>query len=325
MAEVLSQNEIDQLLSGISSGEIEEDQLTDFQKNREVLEYDFRRPNRVSKDQLKTIRTLHESFSEVFGFYLANKLQTMATIDLIAVDQLRYSEYVLSISNPSCIYIFSISNSEGRAVLELTPELVLVIVERLLGGSGVKVKTSRGITTIEQRMIKPLMEKALQNLASAWKPIEELEFSLTGFESNPDFVQIAPASEIVIVVSFEIKIGEDSFLMNLCYPSFALEEVIARLNVQYFSNVQSPKDKEKVKSVFSEHLNRTELEVRAILGKSEITVKDLLELQKGDVLVLDTPVDGELPVFVKGRHKLYGKPGVSDGNIAVKVTGFVEE
>ncbi|MFZ0392056.1 MAG: flagellar motor switch protein FliM, partial [Calditrichia bacterium] len=161
MSEVLSQQEIDQLLSGINSGEIKEEQLGDYRKNREVYDYDFRRPNRVSKDQLKTIRTLHENFSEIFGFFLASKLQTMATIDLIAVDQLRYSEYVLSISNPSCIYIFEIAETDGKAVLELTPELVLVIVERLLGGSGVKAKNSRSITTIEQRMIRPLMSKAL--------------------------------------------------------------------------------------------------------------------------------------------------------------------
>lgn len=325
MAEVLSQNEIDQLLSGINSGEIKEDQLAENRNNSDVSEYDFRRPNRVSKDQLKTIRTLHENFSESFGFFLASKLQTMATVDLIAVDQLRYSEYVLSISNPSCIFTFDIEETEGRAVLELTPELVLVIVERLMGGSGIKVKDTRSITTIEQRMIKPLMIKALENLSNAWTPIQKLNFHLTGFESNPDFVQIAPASEIVIVVSFEIKIGEDSFLMNLCYPSFALEDVIAKLNMQFFSTVQTDKDRAKVKSTISSHLEKTKLDIRVLLGKSEISIHDLIQLEEGDVLVLDSLVEGELPIIVKDRVKFYGRPGISDGNVAVKIVNNVEE
>lgn len=320
MSEVLSQQEIDQLLSGINSGEIKEDQLGDFRKNREVFDYDFRRPNRVSKDQLKTIRTLHENFSEVFGFFLASKLQTMATIDLIAVDQLRYSEYVLSITNPSCIYIFDIKETEGRAVMELTPELVMVIVERLLGGSGAKVKNNRSITTIEQRMIRPLMTKALENLTAAWSPIQKLNFSLSGFESNPDFVQIAPASEIVIVVSFEIKIGDSSFLMNLCYPSFALEEVIARLNVQYYSSVHTARDKEKVKQKMSAHLQKVSLDVRVLLGRSELNIRELMELELGDVLVLDSLMDGDLPIYVKDRLKFFGRPGIQGENLAVKIS-----
>ncbi|MFZ0389263.1 MAG: flagellar motor switch protein FliM, partial [Calditrichia bacterium] len=290
-----------------------------------VYDYDFRRPNRVSKDQLKTIRTLHENFSEIFGFFLASKLQTMATIDLIAVDQLRYSEYVLSISNPSCIYIFDIVETDGKAVLELTPELVLVIVERLLGGSGVKAKNSRSITTIEQRMIRPLMSKALDNLSASWRPIQTLNFALSGFESNPDFVQIAPASEIVIVISFEIKIGEDSFLMNLCYPSFALEEVIARLNVQYYSSVHSRRDKHKVKEKISGHLSKTMLDLRVLLGSTEIKIEELLGLETGDVLVLDNTLDSPIPVFVGDRVKFYGRPGKQNDRLAIKLTGEAED
>jgi len=325
VAEVLSQQEIDQLLSGINSGVIKEEQLGDLKKNHEVYEYDFRGPNRVSKDQLKTIRTLHENFSEIFGFYLASKLQTMATIDLTTVDQLRYSEYVLSISNPSCIYIFDIEETEGKAVLELPPELVLIIVERLLGGSGAKLKTSRSITLIEQRMMKPLITQALNDLSTAWNPIQKLNFKLSDFESNPDFVQIAPASEIVIVVSFEIKIGEDTFFMNLCYPSFALEEVIAKLNIQYYSTIRTKKNHGQTKKIITRHLRRTQLDVRAVLGNAEITVRDLLELEKGDVLVLDTLIDSDIPIFISDKLKFLGRPGIVDGNLALKITKLADK
>jgi len=325
VAEVLSQQEIDQLLSGISTGEIKEDQLADLKKNREIYDYDFRRPNRVSKDQLKTIRTLHENFSETFGFYLASKLQTMTTIDLVAVDQLRYSEYVLSISNPSCLYVFEIEETKGRAIFELPPELVLVIVERLLGGSGSKIKANRSITPIEQRMMKPMITQALINLTNAWKPIRELHFKLQGFESNPDFVQIAPASEIVIVISFEVKIGEDSYLTNLCYPSFALEEVIANLNVQFLSTLQTKKDKGRDRVTISKHLGKTRLDVRVILGKTQITLRELLGLEVGDVLVLDNDLEDDVEVFVSDRLKFFGRPGKMNGRVGIKISRTIDE
>lgn len=325
MSEVLSQQEIDQLLSGINSGEIKEERLGEYKKGHEVYEYDFRRPNRVSKDQLKTIRTLHESFSEIFGFYLASKLQTMATIDLIAVDQLRYSEYVLSINNPSCIFIFDIKETEGRAILESTPEMVLAIVDRLLGGSGTKVEVKRGITPIEQRLIRPIINQALKNLSTAWNPVQHLNFSLSDFESNPDFVQIAPASEIVIIISFQIKIGEDSYLMNLCYPSFALDEVIARLNIQYYSTLQMSKDKHQTRENISRQLAQTRLPLRATLGTTRISVSDLLHLEEGDVLVLDNSVDDDLPVYVDKRLKFRGRPGVSNEHIALKITDVIDQ
>ncbi len=325
MAEVLSQQEIDKLLSGINSGAIEEEQLTSIGKDQEVQDYDFRRPTRVSKDQLKTIRTLHESFAELFGFYLASKLQTMVTIDLLAVDQLRYSEYVLSISNPSCVYIVDILETEGRAVLELTPELVFTSVERLLGGNGTAPVTPRPITQIEQKIMQPVVVQALERLTTAWKPIYELTFKLAGFESNPDFVQIAPASEIVIVISFEIKIREESFMMNLCYPSFSLEDVIARLNAQFFSIGSNKKDKEKSTQKLKTHLGRTQMEVRAILGKSHITLRELLELEPGDVLRLDTEVEDDVKVFVGNREKFYGRAGLVEDRLAIKITEVLPE
>lgn len=319
MSEVLSQQEIDRLLSGYKSGRVKEEDLTELVKEHEVYEYDFRQPTRVSKDQLKTIRTLHETFSEIFGFYLASRLQTMASIELIGVDQLRYSEYVLSIPNPGCIYIFDILETRGRAVMEMTPEFVYTVVERLLGGLGSKPRGGRGITVIEQRLMKPIVDQALANLGTAWKPVHEMTFKFSGFESNPDFVQIAPASEIVIVISLAVKIGTDSFLINLCYPSFALEDVITHLNIQLFTSGIKRTDSSRGKNKIVNHLEQTAMEVRALLGKTNITLQELLHLEKGDVLLLDNKIDGDIPVYVKDRLKFYGRPGVVDGHVAIKI------
>ncbi|MCK5076313.1 MAG: flagellar motor switch protein FliM, partial [Calditrichia bacterium] len=188
MAEVLSQQEIDNLLNNMEEGEVKDKSLLEESEEKEVFDYDFRRPNRVSKDQIRSLRTIHESFSETFGFFLASKLQTMVSIELMSVDQLRYSEFILSISNPSCLYIFDIEGGDGKGVFELSPQLVLLIVERMLGGEGEPKDEPRIITYIEQRIMKPLIKRAMKYLSNSWKPIHEINFNQTGFESNPDFV-----------------------------------------------------------------------------------------------------------------------------------------
>ncbi len=320
MSEVLSQQEIDRLLTGISSGEIKEENISEVLEHKEIYEYDFRRPTRVSKDQLKTIRNMHENFSELFGFYLASRLQTMTSIDLLAVDQLRYSEYVLSIANPCVVYIFDIEETEGRAVFELPPNLVFMIVERLLGGIGGKATQPRAITPIEQRLMQPVIREALKKLSDAWKPIQELTFNLYGFESNSDFVQIAPASEIVIVISFEVRVGEDTFLVNLCYPSFALEDVITKLNVQFYPGNLSNRNKRVSYDKLTAHLQKTDMEVKSILGRSQITVQELMKLEVGDVITTNRHVEEEIPIYIQNRLKYFGRPGIVDDKLAIKIT-----
>jgi flagellar motor switch protein FliM len=320
MADVLSQQEIDNLLSGINEG-ADGEQVID----QEIMDYDFRRPNRVSKDQLRTLRTIHENFAESFGFYLASKLQTMVNVNVISVDQLRYSEFVLSIINPSCIYVLEILESEGNAVFELNPQLVLLIVERLLGGPGLAIDEARMITLIEQKMIHKIIERALIDLRQAWSPISELNFKPVGFESNPDFVQVAPASEIVLIVSFEIKIGDFSNLMNLCYPSFALEEVIAKLNMQYFSSLVQTKKNTKSFRTLVKSLQKTDIDINVQLGKAKITLRELIELERGDIIRLEKKVSDNLMVYLGNRPKFLAMPGTIDGKKAVKFTEKYKE
>jgi flagellar motor switch protein FliM len=323
--EAIRQQEDDQLVaeSNQVNTEVETNSLLNSEKV--IQNYDFRSPNRVSKDQLKSIRTLHENFSEIYAFFLASKLQTMTTVDIVEVNQLRYSEYMLSLKNPSCFHIFDILDTEGRGLLELSPELVMVIVDRILGGSGITIKVSRSITILEQKLISPLISQALSHLTTAWESVHQLNFKLTGFESNPDFVQIAPASEIIIVVSFEIKIEEDSFKINVCYPSFALEDVISKLSVQNQSMISSVKNSERSLQTISGHLNKTSLTVKALLGKTNINIHDLLHLQTGDVLLLNTMIESNLPIYVADRLKYHGRPGILDGNLALKITDILDE
>lgn len=322
MADVLSQSEIDNLLTGLgTSPEAPGKSMKGVIEAREILNYDFRRPNRISKNQVRQLQTVHESFAEIFGYYLMSKLQTSAQVTVTSVDQLFYSEFILSVSNPSCLYIFDIEGTDGSGVWELSPQLALAVVERLLGGNSDVQRKPRSITPIEQAVLKNVVEHGLAELTAAWKAITEVNFKLSRFETEADFVQVAPSSEIVVAVSFDVHVGLHSHMMNLCFPTFALEDIIARLSRQMVSNGQLNSDKNKENaSMMKQQLSVTTMPVKAELGKAAISVEELLKLRTGDVLKLGTKVDQEIEIFIGGMRKLAARPGVVDGKKAVRIT-----
>lgn len=322
MPEILSQQEIDSLLSGISTGSVETSQAPaeEARGGKEVITFDFRLPHRLSKNQLRTFQAVHESFGETFGSYLVSRLQTTVTINVSSVDQLFYSEFVLSIASPSCLYIFRIQESDALAVLEVSPQLVLAMVEHLMGGVAEGEKNARLITKIEQSIVKTIIHRALSEIQRAWKTVAELTFKLERYESEGDFVQIAPASEIVMVVSFEVVIGAQKYLMNLCFPTFALDDVLAKLNVQHFGGVSTSKGEGEWTKAIHRQLGETTLLATAVLGETTMTLRDLLHLEVGDVIKTQIPIDGEMKILVGGKQRLYGRPGISKGKVAVRVT-----
>ncbi len=328
MADVLSQQEIDSLLTGLSVEERKQEVVPDVQIRNDFLSYDFRRPNRISKNQVRTIHNVHEGFAENFGYYLVSKLQTQASITVTSVDQLFYSEYILSVSNPSCLYIFDIVGTDGSGILEVSPQLALSLVERLLGGQADQPRKPRTITPIEQAVMRNVVEHAINDLCSSWKAIADLCFQYNRMESEADFVQLAPSSEIVVVVSFDVTIGLNSYLMNLCFPTFALEEVIAKLNRQSVTNgisvANAECEKENAK-VMKQHLATQYVNISAELGKSIISVRELLALKLGDVIKLDTKVNQEVQVSIDSRRKLAGRPGTVDGKKAIRITRTLVE
>ncbi len=330
MAEILSQKEIDALLSSVSTDEgvvdmPEEVEEEEGFEGKAANVYDFKHPNRVSKDQLRTLQTIHETFAKTFNAYLAVRLRTIVDINLISVDQLQYSEFILSISDPSCIYIFRVEELNGVAILELSPNLVLYIVDRLFGGKGASTEEARAITTIEQTIMKKIIEKAMENLSTAWQQVAPLTFILEGFESNPDVVQIAPPGETVITISLEIKIQDTSSLMNVCFPYLILEDIISKLNVQHFISMSKKEASDEETSVIHERLRLSSLPIIAYLGWTDIAVRDLVELKEGDVIRLEKKVDELLEVNIGGNKKFLGRPGKKGKKKAVKIVRSVDE
>lgn len=331
MAEVLTQTEIDNLLNEMTSGRVDvNDVIAGRLAKGDITNYDFRRPNRISKNQVRTLQTIHENFAEVFGYYLVSKLQTVISFTVTSVDQLFYSEFILSVSNPSCLYIFDMEGTDGSGIMEISPELALTIVELLLGGSGDIIPKPRTITPIEQAVLRGVIEHALSDLRNSWRAIADLNFKYSRLEIEADFVQVAPSSEIVVVVSFDVKIGNtnNNYMMNLCFPTFALEEVLSRLNKQQITTNAvklSPKKLRENVAAINQQISTTRLPVIAELGKTSITVGELLELKPGDVIKLENRINEEIEILIGKRRKLAARPGSIDGKKAVRITRALKE
>ena len=329
MSDVLSQNEIDNLLSEMHTGSLDVDDLLGGKISRgDVSNYDFRRPNRISKNQVRILQNVHESFAEVFGYYLVSKLQTIVSITVTSVDQLFYSEFILSVSNPSCLYVFDLFGTEGSGILELTPQLALSLVERLLGGSAELEPEQRSITPIEQAVSRGIVEHALNDLSNAWKSISDVNFKYQRLEMEADFVQIAPASEIVLVISFDINIGQHTYMMNLCFPTFALEDVLARLNRQQINTSAMNKSHSRIRenvSIIKHHMSNTSLPVVAELGKASISLEDLMGLKVGDVVKLQNRVNEEIILSIAGRRKFAARPGSVEGKKSIKIVRLLND
>ncbi len=323
MPEILSQQEIDSLLAGLTAGK-SPGEVVLKQGEREVIPYEFRRPSRVSKNQIRTIQTIHQNFAETFGYYLTSRLQTPVTIQVENVDQLFYSEYILSIEKPSVIFTLDAGEGRGEIIFEIGLELSFVLLERLLGGGielpgAEKKKLSRPLTQIEQNLIRGIVERSTSELEKAWSIIDSYKFKITKYESDPDIVQVAPSSEIVLVISFIISLAEKNYRMSMCYPVFVIEDSLAKMTLQKFMSPKKNTPEEYTKYI-AEKIKSTKIPVSVELGQSEISLAELVNLNVGDIIVLNTRVDSEVKIYIAGRLKLYGKPGIFGGRKAVKVT-----
>jgi len=319
MAEVLSQQEIDALLNNVKSGVEEQPEV--MESKREAVLFDFRLPNRISKNQLRTIKNIHEVFAENFASFLVSKLQSIVTINVSGVDQLYYSEYILSVSNPACLFTFDIKNSDIKGILELSPEFAITLVDRLLGGNGLGSKQANIITPIAQKVLNVVTEKIMLDLKKGWATIEKMDFAIDPFEPDIDFAQITSATECVLLICFEVLIGERSYMMNLCYATFAFDAILAKLSSQKLSSLRPTKYQGTTsKEIITNNLFKTELPVSVIFGHSSITVNELMELQKGDIIRLENKISDESVVKFGNKTLFYGRPGVVNKKKAIKIS-----
>lgn len=327
MADILDQSEVDALLNAVSTGEMDAvDTTSGGGRSRDHLPkdvsvYDFKRPERVSKDQMRALQTIHESFARNFGAALSAFLRTIVDTRVATIEQLTYSEFIHSLPSPTCFNLLTAQPLEGQLCLELSPLIVYPIIDRLLGGTNAEIFIpQRPLTTIEMRLVNRIIERALVHLAEAWAELVAVEFKVSGTESNPHLVQIVAPNEVVVVLGFEIKIGARAGTMSICIPFNVIKPVIGKLAAQsWFAYTRGGAGKEQTRCVAG-RIRLAEVEMRAYLGETKVKLSDLLTLAPGDILKLEKLVNRDFLVRVRGQNKFAGRLGQLRGNKAIRIT-----
>lgn len=321
MAKILSQEEIDALLSNVSSEQEGADLAEPEQK---ITLYDFKHPNLVSKEQMRLLETIHEGLCRNFGVFLSAQLRMIVEMNLLAIDQIMYSEFVMSIAPPSSIYVCEVDHPRSQFVLEINPQLSIFIVERLFGGRGGTVSEVRPISVIEQRVMRRVVDRIAAEIDKNWAQVTHFNTSIKRFESNPEFVQIVPSSEPVVVVSMEIKIHGNSSLMNICYPYMWISNIVSMPEVQerilFGARESSPEEK----SLIEYNIRNTTVPLRTLLGKAQISIKEFMELKKGDVIQMESRTDRPLPVYAANKHVFNAVAGIKNKRYAIRIVSDVQ-
>jgi flagellar motor switch protein FliM len=326
MNEVLSQDEIDQLLTAISTGEIETESVSQTQEQRKIKIYDFKRPDKFSKEQIRTVSIMHETFARLTTTAMSAQLRSLVNVHVASVDQLTYEEFIRSIPNPTTLGIINMDPLKGSAVLEIDPAITFSIIDRLFGGKGEGTKVNRDLSDIEQSVMENIIVRILGNLREAWSQVIDLRPRLGQIETNPQFAQIVPPTEMVVLVTLETKVGEVEGMMNFCIPYLTIEPIISKLSAQYmYSSVRSGGTTENL-NILKERLSMIGITVSAEIGNMNLTVRDLLSLQRGDVIRLANVRTGDPMVLKIGnREKFMCRPGVVGNKLAVQITEKLEE
>jgi flagellar motor switch protein FliM len=330
MNDVLSQSEVEALLTALdtSGAKGENPAAVAAAANvaatiaapavrHDVTLYDFKRPERVSKEQMRALQTIHEVFGRNISASLSGFLRTIVEVKLVSVDQLTYSEFTFSLENPTCFNVLTCAPLDGHVVLEINPSIVYPMIDRLLGGGrGDVLVPRRPLTDIEERLITRVTKYALEDLKKVWSQIIPIEFKVDRIESNPRLVYIVPPNEVVVLISFEIAIGDLRGMMNFCIPFNSIEPVIDQLSANtWLSYARRDSRKQNVLTA----LRNAPIEVTVHLGETTITAEQLLDLRVGDCLPIEKSIESPLLVDVGGVSKFWGTQHQFKGRKVVKI------
>jgi flagellar motor switch protein FliM len=325
MTEVLSQDEIDQLLTAISTGEVEGEEALKRAETRKIKIYDFKRPDKFSKDQIRTLQMMHETFARLTTTSLSAQLRTIVHVHVASVDQLTYEEFLRSIPNPTTLAVINMDPLKGSSIFEIDPSITFTIIDRLFGGPGEASKINRELTDIELSVIEGIIVRILGNLREAWSNVIDLRPRLGNIETNPQFAQIVPPSDMVVLITLETKVGDVEGMTNFCIPYLTIEPIITKLSAQYwYSSIRKGGTTENL-AILKKRLDTVLVNIIAELGSLDVTVRDVLSLQKGDIIKLErNKVDDNMLLKIGTKSKFFARPGVVGSHMAVQIIDKVE-
>jgi flagellar motor switch protein FliM len=323
LADILTQAEIDALIAAMVNEGQEDDahKAAASQAPKRVRQYDFRKQNKFSKDQVRTLQMIHENFIRPLQTYFAGRFRTMVQMVVGSVDQTTYAEFIRSISNPSVICPFSMAPLPGSCVLDLNPVVAFPMIERLFGGPGGALAQVRPLTEIEGAVMQGVIRGTLDAYAEAWRNVYEMKLTPGNIETNPMFVQVAAPGESVITVAIDVRVGEHVGVITLCLPHLTLEPILDRLSAHNWFKTQAREVKAADLAVLESVVGEARVPIVAELGRADLTIGEILELSVGDVILLDTDLENPVRLAVGNQSKFVGRPGQVRGRLAIEITG----
>lgn len=324
MGDVLSQSEIDNLLSALNSGEFDSAELEEVEE-RQIKDYNFARPSKFSKDHLRTLVFIFEHYARLLSTHLPVYLRRNVQVEVMHAEAATYQEFSNSLSNPVLLGVVNFAPLEGNIIIEMASGLGYTIVDRMLGGSGVPLDKPREFTEIELTIIERIMVVCTNLLVEPWQNVQKLRPTLERIETNSQFAQFVSPNEMTSIVTMNIRIGEVEGLINICIPYTVVEPVIEKINTKYWYSTTQIKDEDAYRGVIEHSIHRAQIPVRAIMGKSAISVNDFIHLQVGDIIKVDTGLEDELDVYVGNIKKFSALPGAYNDAYAVKIKKVYRE
>lgn len=323
MGDILSQNEIDELLKALNTGEIDVQQMQSTTQEKKIKSHDFRRPSKFGKDHIKTLNMIYDNYARLVTNFLTGYLRTLVQVDVVSVEALAYNDFSNSVSNPVILGIVDFSPLTGSIILEIEPSIAYSLVDRILGGKGSTMDKVREFTEIELAIIERIMIQVLNLMREPWENVLTIRPRLERIETNAQFAQIISPNEIIALITLSARVGDVEGMINLCIPHMVLEPIISKLSTKFWFSIIEKETTKEVKDTIEVKIQNTEVPVKAILGRTTISVGEFLELAKGDVLALETGVNSDLEVLVGDMIKFYAKPGVKKNKVALKITSVI--
>ena len=315
MGDVLSQNEIDNLLQALSSGELDAEEIKDSDE-KQIKNYDFARPAKFSKEHLRTLEIIFEHYGRLLSTNLPVYLRKAIQVEVM---------FSNALSNPVLLGIINFAPLKGNIILEIASNLGYAMVDRMLGGEGEPLEKTREFSEIELLIIERILTVCVNLLHEPWENVVDIHPRLERIETNSQFAQIISPSEMIAIVTINIKIGDVEGLMNVCLPYLTLEDIMDKLNTKYWYSTMQDKDEQQYVDAIETLISKAPIPMKAVLGNSTISVSDFSGLQVGDIIRLDTKVNQELDVFVGNIKKFTALPGSSGDKYAVRITSVIRE
>lgn len=325
MSEVLSQSEIDQLLAALNSGSPDA-AIEEPEQLASVRQYDFRTANKIPREQIRTLRTIHDNLARLLATHLTGSIGTYCDMKVVSVEEQSYAEFANSVSASSLLAIYKMSPLNGSMLLEMSPGVAYAILESLLGGHETPTENRRQFTEIDLVIMEKVIRQFMPLIGDAWNKVVKIKASLETLETSMQFAQIVSPNDTIAIITISVMLGDEEDLINICIPQMAIEPVAKDLNIRVFTSMNPDAVKhESHQDLIMQKLKTSMIPLKAVLSETSITIGDMINLQVGDVIQLEHKVGDPVKIEIGHIPRLYGVLGTRNNRYAVRVEEIIQE